>query len=571
MSITLEKLRLVHVIDPRVDVNAHDRREYGVLSSGQENNFRVFPSTSFSSSSIDWTCNPSGGQVSYVGRRAYKRVRFALDFDGTAPAGQYLIRAPNLPTLPGVNPGSGTYDCPRNLPLSRAATTEKVVMNGLSFIAESGRYWHALERYHNAVSNQDGDASMSPSMPDQYQDYTNANGGQSRNPFRGYQDNPQQCPRGGYVNAVIAQNDLSTGANALHARIILTVTEPIYVSPFIFGENEEEQAFIGVETMSVNLQLGGRGNGTFAGLVGSLWSHSPSSDSVFTNAVATVQAADLLFNYLTPDAYQHVPNLVNYSLYNPVLYQTQTNAPISSGVNSTFNMNSVTLSSIPSRMYIWVADSDNSFDWTHADSFFGITNILAKFNNHSVQLSDATQEDLYQMAKRNGCNESYRQWIRDVGSVACVMFGNDLALESKYAAGVTGRFDLQLQIMATNLASSTITPTLNVLIIQEGVCTLGPNTAVQQFGPLTVHDVEKSKHEHPIKFHPSANVYGGGFWSDLLGYLKRGARAAIDVGKSVPSQYQGVFQAADPIARSLGFGVSGGKKISRAQMMKLLK
>lgn len=571
MSLTVEKLKLVHVIDPRVDVNAHERREYGVLSSGNENNFRVFPSTSFSSSSIDWTCNPSGGQSSYVNRRAYKRIQFQIDFTGTAAAGFHLLEARGLPVAAGISGGNQTYDAPRNLPLSRAFTTEKAVINGLSFISESGRFFHGLERYHNDVSNQDGDASMSPSMPDQFQQLSQGNGF-ARDPLRAYADNPLQCPRGGFVGALITRNDSSADPLPHRATVILTVTEPIYVSPFIFGENEEEQAFIGVETMSVNAQLGGRGNGIFAGLVGSLWSHSTASPNAFTNAVATVLSAELLFNYITPDLSQQVPPMVNYALYNPVLYQTQFNAASAAGSSIVYPMNTVTLTSIPSRMYIWVSDSDNNFTWSSPDAFFGITNILIQFQNRPIQMSDATQQDLYQMAKRNGCNESFRQWVNDVGSVACVTFGNDLALTPLQAAGMTGRFDLSMKVTATNLSGGALTPTLNVLIVQEGVCTITGGKCYSTFGPLTEQDVLNAKQQEPVKYKPSANVYGGAFWDKLLGWLKRGARAAIDVGKSVPSQYQSIFQAADPIAKSLGFGsMSGGKRVSRAQMMKLLK
>lgn len=574
MSIAVERLDLVHVIDPRTDMNAHSRKQYGVMSSGNDNTYRQYPSTSFSNSSIVFQCNPPNKDT-IVNRRVYKAITLRLTATGTsAGAGIPLLQCAGLPAASGISVGNAYYDAPRCQPLANIVVNENVSINGSNFNSDVYHYMYALQRYRNTPANQDLDMSMTPSMPDQSQAYADLNGF-ARNPLRGYGDNPLQCPRGGFSNLLVTRND-STGAPGDIATVDMTFVEPVYVSPFLFGENEEEQGLVGVETMTINLQLGGRGsNSLFGGLVGGIWSHSPLNTATFTSVRVDVLAANILFNYITPDLTERIPPIINYSWYKPTLYQTQNNVAISAGAQYTAVQNSVTLSSIPNRFYLWISEQDSAATWAKTDSFFGIDQIQVTFENRNMFLSQATPYDLYQTSVRNGCNESYRQWTRDCGSVLCIKFGDDIALTPLQAAGLRGKFQFQVQVAATNLGASSVIPVLNVLIVEEGVATISNGQVIQTIGVLSEQDVLDAKKERPVKYKPSNNVWGGGFWDDVLSWAKRIGRAVIDVGKSLPSQYQPIFQAADPVAKAVGFGASsgvasGGKALSRRQMLKLL-
>jgi hypothetical protein len=576
MSLSENRLQVVHVVDPRVDIGAAERHQYGVVSSGAENNFRQFPSSSFSNQTIDWTCNPPSRDT-FVNRRAYKQMVWQLTFTGqSGGAGQTLLQCPGL--QPGVAGNNAYYDAPRAQPLANVVMTETVTINGVPFVQNNGRFFRGLTRYHNPPANQDGPASMTPTMLDQFQTYAQGFGF-ARSPLRGYGDNVLQCPRGGFIGAVVTRND-STGAPGDVAIVQLTLTEPIYVSPFLFGEFEEEPALIGVETMSVNMLLGGLGSGAFSGLIGSLWSHDASSPSTITSASANLQSATLLFNYITPDLSQPLPSLMNYPWYQPNYYQTINFLSSAPGSNQQYTMNTVTLSSIPNRVYVWVGPDDSLYNMNSSDVYFGITQVQIIFENRPVIMSQATVQDLYQMSVRNGCNESFRQWTNDVGSVLCFAFGPDYPVMANQSPGLRGRFEMQIIVNATNLSPNTYSAqSLNVLVVSEGVATISNNTAIQTLGVLNPEDIFAAKQSPPLKYHPGDNVYGGAFkFKDVLSFLKRAARTAIDVGRKVAPilapQYAPAFETAHKVGEAVGVGrrrAAGGRALSRASMLKALR
>lgn len=583
MSLGLDDLNTVHVIDPRVDVNAAARHQYGVLSSGNENNFRQYPVAAVNNSQISWPgINPPSGGT-FLNRRAYKQMVWQLTFIGTsagAGATQTLLQAAGLPTAPGIGAGSAYYDAPRATPLANVVTVESVSINGTTFNQNSGLFWNGLNRYQNPPSNQDLEQSMTPSMLDQFQAYSNGFGF-NRSPLRGYGDNVLQCPRGGFIGCLITRNDHG-GAPGDTAIVTMTVTEPIYCSPFLFGKHEEECAFIGVNTLDVNMILGGRGTGALSGLVGSLWSHDSTSPSTFSSVTANLVSAQLLLNYITPELSQSIPKQVDYSYYMPNYVQTQNSASSAPGSSAQYLSNTVTLNQVPNRIYVWVGPNDSLYSWTSSDVYFGITNIQIQFDNRPVIMSLATQQDLYQMSVRNGSNESWRQFTNDVGSVICIAFGTDYPLKPNQAPGLRGKFNFQLTAQATNLSANTYSSTsLNILFVQEGVASIGENRCVQTLGVLDEKDVFAAKLQPPLKYHAGENVYGGALsWQGFVSFLKKIARGALDVGKVlVPAfapEYAPAVQGADALARAVGVGrmpsaVMGGKALSRSKMLKMLK
>jgi hypothetical protein len=578
MSLNENKLQVVHVVDPRTDVGATERHQYGVLSSGNENNFRQFPSSSFSNSTIDWTCNPPSS-TTFVNRRAFKQMTWQLTFIGQSGGpGQTLLQCAGL--QPGVAGNNAYYDSPRCQPLANVVTTETVTINGVPFAQNSGRFFRGLTRYFNTPQNQDGAASMTPSMTDQFQSYAEG-AGTNRDPLAGYDHNPLQCPRGGFVGCTVLRND-STGNPGDTAIVQLIATEPIYVSPFLFGEFEEETAFIGIQTMSVNMLLGGLGSSAFSGLVGSLWSHSSASPSTITSASANLLNATLLFNYITPDLSQAMPSLMNYPMYQPNYYQSISFGSSAPGSNQQYTMSTITLSSIPNRVYVWVGPEDSLYSYLSSDVYFGITQVQIIFENRPVIMSQATVQDLYQMSSRNGLQGSFRQWTRDVGSVLCIQWGTDFPLMPNQSPGLRGRFDLQLLVNATNLSGNTYAAqSLNVLVISEGVATISNNTAIQTLGVLNPEDVFAAKQSVPVKFSPGDNVYGGRFkFADVLSFLKKAARSVIDVGRAVAPklapQYAPAFEKAHEVAKIVGVGrraagASGGRALPMSAMLRRMQ
>jgi hypothetical protein len=593
MSLNVEKLGLVRVIDPRTDINNQANRTYGVFESGGENTFKTHVSTSFNNSQINFTCNPPNPRI-YVNRVAVVRAKFILTFQGqSAGAGIPLLQAGGLATAPGVNGGVAYYDAPRAYPLGEAMVSCQVTMNNDNLTSNVNTYSRALNRYHNDKVKQDHARGSTPSMPDMSQEYGDLDGF-ALSPLNGYGNNTAQCPRGGFVGAIITRND-DTGAPGDVATVELEVFEPIYLSPFHQEGGDDVPGFIQLQTMEVILQLGGRGVGALTGLASSLWSHSKLG-SALTSATADVIGADIQFNYITPDITQPIPDVVHYSYFDPTRYPTTSFSPVPAGAVTSLEMNTVQLKSIPNRMYIFVTQRDQDIDISSTDTFFSIENLNITFQNRDGLLANATQHDLYQMSRKNGLEMSWRQFTSDVGAVVCVSFGADLPLGALQAPGLRGSYALSMRVRARNLKGYDVTPTLSVVVIQEGVLTIDQQTVTRSLGVLTPDDVLKMKDAPPVAFQRSDNVYGSGFFDKIWAGIKKAlpvakkiARAGIDVGKKAfPGDPR--ILGADALARSFGFGYGeeekapprrrgrrkggrmvGGQQLSSAQLRRLLE
>ena len=75
---------------------------------------------------------------------------------------------------------------------------------------------------------------------------------------------------------------------------------------------------------------------------------------------------------------------------------------------------------------------------------------------------------------------------------------------------------------------------------------------------------------------PAYDALGLGFWSDLVNFFKKAGRTAINVAKplvrTLAPEFLPVVEGADVLARTVGFGkMRGGKKLTRAQMLKMMR
>jgi hypothetical protein len=592
MSVNISPLNLVRVIDPRCDVNARAHREYGVLDGASEITFKTLPSNNFNNSTVSFIANPPNSRI-YVSRRAFVEMTFELIFTGTCPAGTTLLQAQGMASAPGVSSGTTNYDAPRAYPMSQITSACSVRIGNDNISQNIQAYFRALTRFQNPTSNQDGEFSLTPSMLDQFQQYPDGDG-YNRNPLAGYGDNVAQCPRGGFWGSTITANPVSDGVTPITARVALRVVEPIYLSPFLFGAHEgNEQAFIGIETLQLEYVLGGRGNGqvvgankNIVGLIGGLWSHSDSSPSVFTSASANLTSATSYWQYLSPDITQPLPSITNYSYYESNYLPTTNVGPVASGLTTTLQTNTIQLKSIPNRIYAWVSARDQDFNITSSDCYWSINQVQVSFDNRDALLSNASSYDIYLMALRAGFNGSYLQWSSKCGAVMCLQFGLDVPLLALQAPGLRGNWSFQLQVQTTNITGQTETPTLSILVINEGVMTIDNMSVYRSVGVLSSADILSTKEMPPVPYRASLNVYGGGFWDSVKSFVSKIARPALNVAKailpSVAPQYAPLLGAVDDLATAHGVGMArlararkkqqakGGAMITRAQLQDLM-
>jgi hypothetical protein len=537
MSLNSNPLNVQRVLDPRLNIK-EGQKTYNVVGGSMVNSWQQFNATNVNNSNIQITANPPSQNIC-ISRLVYKRVTFSFSVTGVNTSGGTLLN-------------SGYYG-PRAMPLTSVTQAESVTL-GNDTITQSPiqQYWRALLRYRNDLNNRNGIFSLAPSMLDQHQKYEDAVGG-VRNPLAGYDDNSAESTRGSYVgfrlNPQLAGNTVATGT--------LTTIEPIVMSPFSFGENgNNNTSFIGLQNMSYNCTLGNlqrvlslvQGQGATPG------------DIVLNTPVVNVDSASLLMNYFTPDpSFSPIPSMSEYAFFNCVSYPTRSANPVAPGASVQLTMASVQVSSIPKRIYVYAKRDDSDENAFTADSFFSLprnTNPLSLTWNNNQFLATASSEDLYNISIKNGCSMSYTQYTDKVGSVLALDFGLDVGLQPNQSAGSLGNYQLGLTCNFTNTSSDTVTPTLYVVVVSEGVFNINQGSANHMIGVLSPQDVLGAPMGNSDDFDTHRDVYGGS-WRGFKNMMRK----ANEYAKKHKLVSRGLDMMGAPgssIAESFGYGLSGG-------------
>ena len=576
-------IQFVRVIDPRVNINSLNNREYAILDGPSENNHVQDISSSFSNNTINITLNPPNRQT-YISRYLMVEVRFEINFTGVSGgAGVPLLQAPYLRHAPGVLKGNAPYDAPRGHPLMNATNSLQIKMGDATISQNINQFFRNFNHYHNFNQNRFGWESPTPSQLDPSWSYANTFG-TVQNPMNGAYDYPDgsECGRGGFIDAVVTQNTATGVADT--AQVLLTVREPVLISPFLSnGEDAiSSVSFIGIDSMSMTWSLGGRGVGVLGGLTGALWSHNPLSPSVFTASSVNVLGAQTLSQFMTPDPTQMISSANSYSYSEPNLYPTTVQNVLAPGASTTVVMNNIQLSSVPNLVYVSVQEADQLFNFSKTDTFFAIENVNITFDNRSSLLATMTQLDLYNMSRKNGSIQSWRQFSYDQGSVIAISFGTDLALGASLAPSTIGNFSFSMKVTFRN-QTDTACPiyTLNVIPVLEGTMLIDSNRCYRTLGAISRADVLASKSGVIVPYRHPTNFYGGG-WLDKLksafGSIAPWLRKAVDVGQMVAPQYAGPLGLADQALRLTGNGLVGGRRrkhrggemVNKGQLIELL-
>ena len=431
------------------EMKIQEQRQFAVYEGSAQTSYKNFTTTSYSDTSLQFsTPPPSPGII--VSRKVYLRLKFLINFTGTTTSGNLLKEG---------------FDAPRAFPISKIIETLSCTINNNTATINLADVFSALIRYNTDYKTREFEYSETPHMLDQTQEYGALIGG-NRNPLAFYADNPYEVPRGGFPFRIISNTPTS-------AQVEMTVTEPIFLSPWLFGCGSFP-GFIGVQSMSWNFVLSANKS--------RVWSHADFSGnwgssgdySDITNidwSISDIPA--LLFKYLTPKEIQRIPQSVSYSWYDIQRYPTNFTSTIGafrSGAplnTATIQSNNIQLQSIPKRLYLFCRRNNSSLNATTPDTFLSITNIVVNWNNRSGLLSSASQQDLYNMSKENGLCLSWEQFsggplnnnsfvtpvapatnrAGTVGSVICIEMGKDIGLDSSEAPGMLGTYQLQINIL----------------------------------------------------------------------------------------------------------------------------
>lgn len=567
MSITIERLNTQRVVDPRTDLNSYERRTYQIFDGPSDVGYqRVLPDGAPNASSMTFSCNPPSARV-FVNRRVMVTMTFRLTFTGTS-TGQ-LLQMIGCNTAPGVNSGSNNFDGPRAYPIANATQSIQVALNNDRLSQNTNRFYRGTTRYANHSVQEEIDYGLTPTMLDNEQDLA-VLATLGINPLQPYGTVPNQTTRGGFSGLTLVAN------TATSATVDLTVTEPLWLSPFLFARGAQDTGLIGIQTMSVTMALGGRGNGVFGGLAGALWSHASSSTSTITGITVAVTSAEMLFSYLTPDTLQIIPEINNYPYSEPVVYTQSFTTAVASGASQRLELNNIQLNSIPSRVIIFVSERDQEFDYTKTDTYFGIENVNLSFDNRDAILSNASSRDLFNIAAKNNTNLTWTQWSQHTGAVLALDFGDDIPLRSNQAVGLRGSYNFRMSIEAKNLAAEDQIPQLTVLIISTGVMTVAQQNVVRSVGILSNEDVLNSKTQPTVPYRATGDLYGGGWWDDFksgfMSVIRPVANIASKIVPFVAPEFAPISSAINSAVGNglIGGRMVGGRKVSRAALARAL-
>ena len=499
----MTSIQTVKMIEPRVDVKHDTEKAHCVLMGGQRVTEQVSPADSWGSAGTTpvqalFTVNPPSTQT-IVDRKM--KVRCYLDVT--------------------VNEDLqiGTNDALRQFPIASITDVLTVQINGETVSDNVADKIHAMLCYGNDAQSRLSSVSTSPSMPDGYQQYSDwGTYGSSKNALADYGETGVDEGRGGFPIQVIS---------ARQFRVV--VTEPLFLSPFLTGLTHQDEGFVNVNQMNISFR--------WKSDLSKVLSHSSLGTAITSVTVSMYQAPELLTTFITPDLTEPIPELQVLPYHKPQEY-IKTVSTLANNASTTVISDSIKLSQIPRKMYLFCRHQRSTANQNVADSFLRIDSLSLLWNNQSGLFSSASEQDLFDISKSNGLNLSYPAWRKYRGGVFCAEFGKDIGLLDTEAPGTQGQYTLQVQMGVTNVSGASFDPEFYLVFVNEGTFSISEQFARASLGNLTPEMVLRAKADPQIHHIVYEQLQGGGFFSSLKNIVHKIA--------------SGVSRYAQPVATAFG-------------------
>jgi len=565
-----------------------------------------------SGTAVNFVAPPPSPEI-IVDRRVMMQMQFYLTFQSTPQEGVPVLQL-------------GTNDGPRAFPIMQSINTINATINNNTITSLMDPII-ALMRNNLTPEQRQGDYSQTPCMLDKFQEYDYWNGipqaaialasgtaptaqgaygglnlaikgGSALNPLNAVGENAYTPSRGGFLIQVV-QNPLGDGITPKNACVIMTVTEPIFMTPFC--QWGEEPGFYGIQTLNISFTLNSNwqnrvwssnfskiGSPGYNAVTNTLTNpillaNSP-YNPVFSNAGITGAipfAPQLIFRYITPSPIEVLPPMMEYQYTSIIPYTTQVGASVANGGTGsiysaaggqTTTSSAVQFNTIPDQIVIYLARQPQDRNHLTSDTFGCITGVQIQFMNQSGLLATATPFDLYRMSARNGYKGSYDDWRLLSGSVLTIKPGLDLGLEPSLAPGMNGLYNFQITVNWFNASAQPVNFILYVVTLTTGIMTIKDNGTVTQTGIITREDVLSAQQAPSMGYTEAKALVGGDFFSSLKNILSRGADVvskfgpnAVNILRQIPHPYaQGaatwgdkVLGAVPSVRKFFGFGLRG--------------
>ncbi len=474
------------------------------------------------------------------------------------PAGKYLIEY-------GIN------TCFAPFPFAQSITNANLQLNSASSVANVNQILDPLLR---GVSKPEMDrwASTTPTQLDFFGNYDQlALANPILNPFSGAENmtSTYDVPRGAFPVVITGNVVNDTEAPRVQtATISINVSEPLFVSPFLFSQPADKAGLVGVAQLILNLQMDSLAKRAlrFRNLAGG------STGLTITKVDYTKVSLDL--KLLTPKVSDLIPLNTTCDMMQYQAWTKSDNTPLAPGAPATINSNAISLNSYPDMVIIYIRDLQNNLTNYTSDVYATIQSININVDNRSGVLSTFTPYELFRASYRSGSQQDFYQFsgvyntiatndtlpngqlLASCGSVFYGAFGTEISIPADYyAPGSLSTLQFQATVNIINNTGATITPELTVLFVQSGLL-LNSNGSSQTFvnGVLSKQMVLDTLQQRPVNKHSINRYVGGSFLSNIKSF----------VSKALP-MVKNVLQTAGPLAdkghkalSNMGYGETGG-------------
>lgn len=627
-------LDLVSVVDPRIDPQPDP--VFVRTIAPKQNQFYTVPASALSDSYVAFNnLTTLGADRAYLDTFELEiTAEFSFDHTGTLP-------------LP--RPDNWTFD---SFPFNKCCEQARVNINGGAFFSQPLSYLRAKERYWDEKQINDSYANICPCNKPRLQDEMGLNGlitsQGSQQQFdyvntalNQYINTPAGMALGSAVPTRLgyASNYYSKTASGMSGAPNLSITgqydptsatltvtwrEPIFASPFSSRVDETfGRPLYNITSIDIAFDLQNLGNMVrflnidVLGLASSVNVHLRSVNLCYQ--VMTIPPG------MTPPAYTVVPyrNIVPYITNCP----ENGSIPYTAGggalsTKMTLTSGVYTLNEIPQAIWVFAGPTKDVLQqnnpngtvdvydsngvqhtlpqWTNNKLFGFMEHISISMANTTQILNTAKVQDLYRIAKENGCQDSFNDWGRPLpvnvrnqndgilcpgpGSVLRLIPGKDIVLEGQDLIPGANANNMVLQVQAdftlplNNLYGQSwalwlLFEYVGVATIRTGQCeiTMNPvNSMVRDRGVVPSSTVDASP----------ATAEGSGFIDKIKNAIKymrdnkvisKVLGLASGIGSVIPpaAGIGAALGTAGNIASSLGFGERGVKRLRGGAVMGL--
>ena len=531
--------------------------DFAVKSGASQTTFQRFAATSASNSSLIYSIQvPSENVV--IGRDIL--ITSGLSFTLTAAAVPIGTLAFNY----------GSTDALQAFPLASLMTTATAQINNTAVSVNLQDILPSLLRMNNSRELYRFN-STTPSLPDQaYARYANAVG-TNNNPLAGYANasyDLDQVPRGSHPVSINVVHTIAAGGTDASLQstdiedtwvieVSTIVAEPLFLSPFIFGDPEfNQQGLLGINNMTFTFNIDATCKRMFSSSTPFLTSIRLGTAANPNGFTSTTQIAGImnqpanpamLLKFLStqPSDLIETKNVVPYMDFPRYLTSSQNTTSVAPQASASLTSSNLQINQIPDLFIITVRKPMSSQTIQDASAFFAINNISINLNNQSGLLSSASTYDLWRMSVKNGSVQSWREFsgvanvavggtgvgavVNTTGSVLIINPAYDLSLPDYITCGSLGNYNFQFQMGATNTLSAVgganITPEVCCITVNSGILTTQQGVSAIYTGILTKEMVLNAKAKQQgsaMKSAEVARMVGGNLLNmPLHGIVKR--------------------------------------------------